>query len=110
MVSLQTRIPSAIPIEGPDTCDEFIEERGEPINNLLTIPLHDDNMQHAVCIGLRLDEPLKQLLNFISHGESDVLLYLLVLGLRDLHLGHPSFSSLFRGACPPSASLLRWCR
>lgn len=60
MVSLQTRTPSAILAEGLDTHDEFIEERGKPAEDLLTVPQHDGNSHLAVHIGSRLDEPLKQ--------------------------------------------------
>lgn len=66
MISLKTWTHGAITIEGLDTHDEFTEERGEPIEDLLTIPLHDSNPHHAVHIGSRLEEPLKwQLINFL---------------------------------------------
>lgn len=42
MVSLQSRPPSAILIEGLDTRDKLTEEH-EPIEDLLIIPLHDGN-------------------------------------------------------------------
>lgn len=65
-ISLQTQIPGTIPIEGLDIHDEFIDERGEPVEDLLAIPLHDGNLRHAVCIDSRLEELLKQqLINFL---------------------------------------------
>lgn len=43
-------------VEGLDTRDELTEERGRPIVDLVTIPLHDGDPRHVVRIGLTLNE------------------------------------------------------
>lgn len=41
LVSCQAKLPRTFPVEGLDTKDELSEERGEPKEDLLTIPLDD---------------------------------------------------------------------
>lgn len=59
MVSLQAQITSTIPIEGLDTHDELIKEQGKPLEDLLTISLHDGNPEHVIHVGSKLDETLR---------------------------------------------------
>ena len=42
------------PIDGLDTRDDLAEERGEPIEDLVSIPLNDGNEEHVVKIGSNL--------------------------------------------------------
>lgn len=51
MISLQARVSHTIPVKGLDTHDELIKKQGKPAEDLITIPLHDGNPRHVVCIG-----------------------------------------------------------
>lgn len=55
---------------GLDTKNEMAEERGKPVEDLLTIPLHNENPQH-VQIGSRVDKATKQqLVSFLQKNVS----------------------------------------
>ena len=55
------------PIDGLDTRDDLTEERGEPIEDLVSIPLNDRNEEHVVKIGSNLREEVRtQLINFLQ--------------------------------------------
>lgn len=43
MVACKVKLLNAFPVEGLDTRDELAEERGEPVKDLITIPLYDGN-------------------------------------------------------------------
>lgn len=47
-------------VEGLEAGDELIEERGEPTEDFVTIPLHNGKPQHIVQIGSKLDKAIKQ--------------------------------------------------
>ena len=44
------------PIDGLDACNDLTEERGGPIEDLVSIPLNDGNKEHVVKIGSNLGE------------------------------------------------------
>ena len=55
------------PVDGLDTRDDLAEERGEPIEDLVSIPLNDGNEEHVVKIGSNLREEVQtQLINFLQ--------------------------------------------
>ena len=54
------------PVDGLDTCDDLAEKWGEPIEDLVSIPLNDGNEEHVVKIGSNLGEEVRiQLINFL---------------------------------------------
>ena len=55
------------PIDGLDTRDDLAEEWGEPIEDLVSIPLNDENEEHVVKIDSNLREEVRtQLINFLQ--------------------------------------------
>ena len=54
-------------VDGLDTRDDLVEERDEPIEDLVPIPLNDGNEEHVVKIGSNLGEEVRtQLINFLQ--------------------------------------------
>ena len=50
-----------------DTHDDLTEEWGEPIEDLVSIPLNDGNEEHVVKIGSNLGKEVRtQLINFLQ--------------------------------------------
>ena len=47
------------PIDGLDTHDDLTEERDEPIEDLVSIPLNDGNEEHVVKIDSNLGEEVR---------------------------------------------------
>lgn len=62
----------ALPIEGLDTCDDVGEECGEPVDDLIPMPLGDGNKEHVVEIRSNLDKITKQHLVTFLQGNADV--------------------------------------
>ena len=55
------------PMEGLDTRDELAQECGEPIEDLILIPLENENKDHTTQIGSSLDYVSKdQLTSFLQ--------------------------------------------
>ena len=55
------------PVDGLDTRDDLTEERDEPIEDLVSIPLNDGNEEHMVKIGSNLGKEVRtQLINFLQ--------------------------------------------
>ena len=55
------------PVDGLDAHDDLIEERGGPIEDLVSIPLNDGNAEHVVKIGSNLGKEVRtQLINFLQ--------------------------------------------
>lgn len=48
LVSHQVKPPCTFPVEGLDIKDELTEKREELVEDLIAIPLHDENPQHTV--------------------------------------------------------------
>ena len=54
------------PVDGLDTHDDLTEEWGEPIEDLVSIPLNDGNEEHVVKISSNLGEEVRtRLINFL---------------------------------------------
>ena len=51
-------------VEGLDTRYELVEEEGEPVEDLISIPLVDGNQKHMVQIRSNLDQIIKDQLTF----------------------------------------------
>ena len=65
------------PVDGLDTRDDLAEERGEPIEDLVLIPLNDGNEEHVVKIGSNLGEEVwTQLIKFLQKNM-DVFAWIL---------------------------------
>ena len=47
------------PVDGLDTRDDLAEEWGEPIEDLVSIPLNDGNEEHVVKIGSNLGKEVR---------------------------------------------------
>ena len=59
--------PDPCPVDGLDTHDDLTEERGGPIEDLVSIPLNDGNKEHVVKIGSNLGEEVRaQLIDFLQ--------------------------------------------
>lgn len=66
VVSYQVKPSNTFAVEGLDTRDELAKEKGKPIEDVITILLHDGNPQHMVQISSRLNKITKQqLMSFI---------------------------------------------
>ena len=59
----------AYPVDGLDTQDELSEERGEPVEDLETIPLNNGNKEHTVQIGSKLDQVTKKTSHLLFAGK-----------------------------------------
>ena len=55
-----------------DTRDDLAEERGEPIEDLVSIPLNDGNEEHVVKIGSNLGEEVRTQLIIFLQKNADV--------------------------------------
>ena len=66
-IALQGGIqPDPCPVDGLDTCDDLTEERGTPIEDLVPIPLNDENAEHVAMIGSNLEEEVRmRLIGFL---------------------------------------------
>ena len=65
------------PIDGLDARDDLTEERGGPIEDLVSIPLNDGNKEHVVKIGSNLGEEVRaQLIDFLQKN-ADVFVWVL---------------------------------
>ena len=54
------------PVDGLDACDDLTEERGGPIEDLVSISLNDGNAEHVAMIGSNLGEEVRtHLIDFL---------------------------------------------
>ena len=54
------------PVDGLDARDDLTEERGTPIEDLVSIPLNDGNAEHVAMIGSNLEEEVRtRLIDFL---------------------------------------------
>ena len=59
--------PDPCPVDGLDTHDDLTEEWGGPIEDLISIPLNDENEEYVVKIGSNLGKEVRtQLINFLQ--------------------------------------------
>ena len=68
----QAHVHCHIPIDGLGIRDELAEERGKPIEDLVTVPLNDGKSDHVIQIGSELDDDVKQKLVMFLQQNLDM--------------------------------------
>lgn len=72
-------MPEAYLIEGLDApCNDLTEQRGESVEDLISIPLVDGDPKHTVKIRSNLDQVIKVQLTLFLQENADVFAWMLV--------------------------------